>query len=606
MRNLLLLVVFLFVNFAQAQYWDEHLVDESGYAHGGTGVDIADIDGDGDTDIINSTVSYDIGRILWHENLDGNATSWERHILSGTATKDLMIADIDGDGDFDVLAAEVYESRTVWWENTAGDASSWTRHVIGGDYFSFRHANSVFAADFNNDGFLDVVGSARISDVVKVWLSVDGSGLVWTEHTVDTVIGTPRDVEAADLDGDGDQDILGAASDAQEIAWWENDGNGDTWIKHVVESGVSGAYGVATADIDNDGDLDVVGAASAQGLTWWENVDGAGMNWDAYSIHSYFPGLIIVRATDIDSDGNIDIIGAGQHTVNWYRNLEGNGRSWYKQMVARELNLVTSVIAEDLDGDAIKDMIAVTEIYYENGEVYWWKQTPIPIAITLSPTSPTNLPAGGGTLSFDVNVTSNLNATVYQLDFWTQICLPNGAFYPQVQFLTAFIHTPFFTFTGSLSQNIPAMAPSGQYEMWGMIGYDPGHHVTTGGYFTFTKSPGIIEGYGTDNWESVALQGFEEKSDLIRIPDLFDLVSISPNPFNSNTTISVSLPQSAELSVIVYNVTGQQVAELASDQFSTGNHILTFDASGLASGIYFVHAAMQGEQGVIQKVVLVR
>ena len=57
---------------------------------------------------------------------------------------------------------------------------------------------------------------------------------------------------------------------------------------------------------------------------------------------------------------------------------------------------------------------------------------------------------------------------------------------------------------------------------------------------------------------------------------------------------------------IGYNLAGQQVAELANGQFGAGSHALTFDASGMASGIYFIHATISGHLDQVQKVMLVR
>ena len=84
------------------------------------------------------------------------------------------------------------------------------------------------------------------------------------------------------------------------------------------------------------------------------------------------------------------------------------------------------------------------------------------------------------------------------------------------------------------------------------------------------------------------------------------MLPVYPNPFNPTTMVSVSLPQAADLTVTVYNITGQQVVELANSQFSAGNHMLTFDASNLASGLYFIQAHVPGHLNTTQKVMLVR
>ena len=89
------------------------------------------------------------------------------------------------------------------------------------------------------------------------------------------------------------------------------------------------------------------------------------------------------------------------------------------------------------------------------------------------------------------------------------------------------------------------------------------------------------------------------------LPDSYAISAAYPNPFNPTTTISISLPQPVRLNVSVFNVTGQQVAELADASFREGAHQFTFDASNLAGGVYFVRASSKGWSEV-RKIVLVR
>jgi len=72
------------------------------------------------------------------------------------------------------------------------------------------------------------------------------------------------------------------------------------------------------------------------------------------------------------------------------------------------------------------------------------------------------------------------------------------------------------------------------------------------------------------------------------------------------TTVTVALPEASDLSVVVYNVMGKQVATLEDDRLNAGTHTFTFDASGMASGLYFVRATVPGELDAVQKVMLVR
>ena len=87
---------------------------------------------------------------------------------------------------------------------------------------------------------------------------------------------SPTDVYAADLDGDGDLDVLSASEDDDKIAWYENDGSGNFGDQQVITTSAAGAESVYAADLDGDGDLDVLSASYRDNkIAWYEN-DGSG------------------------------------------------------------------------------------------------------------------------------------------------------------------------------------------------------------------------------------------------------------------------------------------------------------------------------------------
>ena len=94
--------------------------------------------------------------------------------------------------------------------------------------------------------------------------------------------------------------------------------------------------------------------------------------------------------------------------------------------------------------------------------------------------------------------------------------------------------------------------------------------------------------------------------DPVEVIREFELMPAWPNPFNNVTTLELSLPQPTALTVTVVNTVGREVAQLADGVFTPGVHVLTFDASGLASGMYYIKAETAEQQQVIQKVTLLR
>ena len=83
-------------------------------------------------------------------------------------------------------------------------------------------------------------------------------------------------VFAADMDGDGDMDIVSASYSDDTIAWYENNGAADpSWSAANIATSADGATSVFVADMDNDGDMDIVSASSNDDtIAWYEN-DGS-------------------------------------------------------------------------------------------------------------------------------------------------------------------------------------------------------------------------------------------------------------------------------------------------------------------------------------------
>ena len=77
------------------------------------------------------------------------------------------------------------------------------------------------------------------------------------------------------------------------------------------------------------------------------------------------------------------------------------------------------------------------------------------------------------------------------------------------------------------------------------------------------------------------------ESNNLKVPNNFELKQNYPNPFNPSTQISVSVPESGNYTLKVYNILGQEVATLLNSKINAGNHTFNFDASNLTSGIYF-------------------
>ena len=113
----------------------------------------------------------------------------------------------------------------------------------------------------------------------------------------------------------------------------------------------------------------------------------------------------------------------------------------------------------------------------------------------------------------------------------------------------------------------------------------------TVGDSTFAFAPvfgGFQNGFwdGNDNVSGQLIVSEAVGVDLADIPKEFGIDQNYPNPFNPATTIRYAVPQTAHVTIEVYNVTGQRVATLVSETRDAGYHTVTFDGTRLASGVY--------------------
>ena len=81
------------------------------------------------------------------------------------------------------------------------------------------------------------------------------------------------------------------------------------------------------------------------------------------------------------------------------------------------------------------------------------------------------------------------------------------------------------------------------------------------------------------------------------MPKDFVLNQNYPNPFNPSTTISFSLPVESNVNIKVFNMIGQEVAEITKGNFEAGSHNFQFNAAKLSSGTYIYKLEANGANG---------
>lgn len=143
-----------------------------------------------------------------------------------------------------------------------------------------------------------------------------------------------------------------------------------------------------------------------------------------------------------------------------------------------------------------------------------------------------------------------------------------------------------------------------------------GFHVYQGSYVVPYAGRFRYRGEAEDFWENTAVypdtgwlefhtEGWSAVLNPFILPPSSFILSVSPNPFNSSTQISFTLPVTSRVSLRLYDVLGREVKLLMDETQTAGEHRVSFDGSNLSSGIYFCRM-QAGDYSQTQKIVLIR
>lgn len=104
-----------------------------------------------------------------------------------------------------------------------------------------------------------------------------------------------------------------------------------------------------------------------------------------------------------------------------------------------------------------------------------------------------------------------------------------------------------------------------------------------------------VSAYSGEKFVEVGI--ITDVDDISKIPSDFSLSQNYPNPFNPSTTIKFGLPQNSNVSILLFNLLGQEVMKLAEKDYSAGIHSLELSANNLTSGIYIYSITALGVDG---------
>ena len=336
-------------------------------------VKAADIDGDNDLDII----AYGRG-LNWYENIDGMGNFGEKKIIAsqtiGPVGTALYTADFDNDGDLDLLGA--IDNKFTLYENIDGLGSFTVMQnfVLGLSYTKTR----VVPADINGDGDIDLLSFYTTNTAPfqgkLIWYENDGTGNFGVEQIIlnNNDLFMTSLLYSDDLDGDNDADIIIGYSDLDKIVWLENTyGAGAFSTPITITILADGLTSIYTADMDNDGDLDIISSSKDDNqVVWYTNLDGQGNFSDETIITSSATETNSVIVTDVNNDSTQDIVFTSINEIRWLSNTNGLGSFGPSQMITNKAFGLREVITADLDCDGKNDLISASR---DDDKVAWYR-----------------------------------------------------------------------------------------------------------------------------------------------------------------------------------------------------------------------------------------
>lgn len=304
-------------------------------------VEAYDLDQDGDLDLLISCMNVvfpnndKIGTLMILEN-DGQQNFTKRILLEHVErVTDARAADMDRDGDLDLIVGQFgYDQGEVRWMRNNGNWNFESEILL-----RLSGTINVTVDDYNGDGTPDI--AALVS---QQWEEIhlfenDGSGsfkgrVIWGSTNDDYAI---SGMTSGDVNGDGQPDLVFTNGDGfgpnpvpgprpwHGVQWLENRGNG--FFKYNRIGDLGGAYSPAIVDLDQDGDMDVLALSSfndwsrpeAESMMWYRN-DGNERFTPVILAHNPIQ-LLTLDVARFDDSGEYSIVTGGFHAYTPYERM---------------------------------------------------------------------------------------------------------------------------------------------------------------------------------------------------------------------------------------------------------------------------------------------
>ncbi|MHB8853953.1 MAG: T9SS type A sorting domain-containing protein [Ignavibacteriaceae bacterium] len=588
---------------------------------------IGDLNGDGKSDLAVANQSSITVSVLLNTTVFGAAapsfTATTNFNTGGASPYSVCIGDLNGDGKPDLVVPDQGSDLVSVYMNTTTPGANAPTFAAVAYFGTGSQPQSVCIGDLNGDGKPDIAVANSGTNTVSVLLNNTSPGVTTPSFSAKTDLTTdyyPSSICIGDLNGDGKPDLItanpGGSGPVSVLLNTTALGASTPSFSAKTSFTIGGAYSICIGDLNGDGKPDlVVGNQSGFAVSVLLNTTTPGASTPSFTAKTSvatgsFP--FSVSMGDLNGDGKLDIAtpNYGDGTVSVLLNTTTPGATTPSFTTHTDFTAGTypcSVCIGDLNGDGKPDLV-VASISSATESVFL--NTTAPGATTPSFSAKTDFNTGYvpnfvciGNLNGDGKpdlVTANKNdRTISVLLNNVNLPLPveltsftasaNGSF------VTLYWHTAteVKNYGFEIERASTLLAAN-----WEKIGFVQGHgNSNSPKNYSFIDTNSVI-GSVQYRLKQIDNDGSFKYSQIVEAsfmkPDKFELSQNYPNPFNPTTTISYSLPKDSKVVLEVYNTIGQRVATLENGEMRAGNHNVEFNASQLASGIYFYKMQTNG------------
>ncbi len=534
---------------------------------------------------------------------------------SGIEAGAVRAVDLDDDGYDDLVAAGWFPEYPLQVLMCDGDGT-----FTAGNTYVAPSIWSIATGDFDHDGIVDVAVQMDDAYAVRIMLG-DGAGGLGSDLPGYETGTQSWGVATGELNGDTYPDFVVANTSSDDVSVFLNNGD-STFSPGVNYACGDGPRSVLAVDVNNDTHIDIVtGNHDADGVSvLLNNGDGTYGGLTHYSAGDR-PKEIV--AAHLNSDGFIDLAAASYYE-DWFAVMLNNGDGSFAAPVYYDTDRgLYGLAVADLDGDLDIDMIPSGNCLSGNKQTVWLNDG----AGIFTEGTDTMVFSGHcfDAVAGDLDDDGDNDIVYSDSDEGVYVMLNNGdaTFEDAIRCPVGFDHQ------GMIIADIDH---KGGPDLLSCAGYN--------GFFSIYKNYGAAYlteltsfGFGKYNF-GVAAADFDGDGDLdvvapsstasatdtafifwnrleqvpvgidnddspLLVPHSIVLRQNYPNPFNPATTIEYSLPNAAHVTILIYNVLGQQVRTLVDQTQAAGPYTIEWDGQNdigkrVSTGVYFYRLDAEG------------